>query len=142
MLTMCHIFTQQPTINARFRILRAPNTPDMKLKERTTTAQFFSADIRVGTVIEALPYPEAHKPAIKLRIDFGDAGILQSSAQLTYHYTPAVLVGRQVVAVVNFPPRQIGRFVSECLVLGATGDFGAVVLLCPDRPVPNGWPIS
>lgn len=114
----------------------------MELKERTNPDHFFDADIRVGTIIEAEPYPEARKPAIKLRIDFGSAGILRSSAQLTFHYAPDALLGRQVVAVVNFPPRQIGRFVSECLVLGATGDSGEVVLLCPDRPVPNGWPIS
>jgi tRNA-binding protein len=100
---------------------------------------FARVDIRLGTVIAAEPFPEARKPAIKLHIDFGPpVGIKKSSAQLTAYYTPEALVGRQVVAVVNFPPRQIGKFMSEVLVLGVPDPNGAVVLLRPDQPAPNG----
>jgi tRNA-binding protein len=96
-------------------------------------------DIRVGTVIQAEPYPEARKPAIKLWVDFGpEIGVKKTSAQLTVHYTPQALLGRQVAAVVNFPPRQIGKFMSEILVLGMPDAQGAVVLLAPDQAVPNG----
>ena len=84
-----------------------------------TPDDFFEADLRVGRVLSAEPFPEARKPAIKLRIDFGELGVRRSSAQLTAHYTPDELVGRLVIAVVNFPPRQIGPFISEVLVLGA-----------------------
>lgn len=102
-------------------------------------ADFAKVDIRVGRVTRAEPYPEARRPAIKLWIDFGgELGERKSSAQITAHYTPDRLIGRQVLAVVNFPPRQIGRFMSEVLVLGLPDADGEVVLLSPDHPVPDG----
>jgi tRNA-binding protein len=104
-----------------------------------TIDEFAAIDIRVGTVIEAMSFPEARKPAFRLLIDFGsELGTRRSSAQLTRHYTPADLVGRQVVAVVNFPPRRIAGFMSEVLVLGAVPADGDVILLAPDHHSPNG----
>ncbi|HET6390901.1 tRNA-binding protein [Hyphomicrobium sp.] len=104
-----------------------------------TFDQFLAVDIRVGTIVAAEPYPEARKPAFKLKIDFGSGiGVKQSSAQITRHYDCGTLVGRQVAAVVNFPPRQIGKFMSEVLTLGFPDENGEVVLFKPDINVPNG----
>jgi tRNA-binding protein len=101
-------------------------------------ADFEKVDIRVGVVVDAQPFPEARQPAYKLWIDFGALGVKRSSAQITDHYRVTELVGRHVVAVVNFPPKQIGPFVSEVLVLGAYDETSAVILLGPDRPVAPG----
>ncbi len=104
-----------------------------------TFDDFLKVDIRVGRVTRAEPYPEARKPALKMWIDFGaELGEKKTSAQITAHYTPDGLIGRQVVAVVNFPPRQIGKFMSEVLVLGLSDGSGEIVLLGPDREVPDG----
>ena len=100
---------------------------------------FQRVEIRVGTVVDAQPFPEARKPAIKLWVDFGGAlGVRKTSAQITKHYKPDRLIGRQVLAVVNFPPRQIGSFMSEVLVLGVPDEAGEVVLLKPDLKVSDG----
>jgi tRNA-binding protein len=102
-------------------------------------ADFERVELRAGTVIEVAPFPEARKPAWKLRVDFGpEIGIRQSSAQITELYEPADLIGRQVLAVVNFPRKQIGPFMSEVLVTGCHDDQGRVVLMGLDHPVPNG----
>ncbi|OIQ45246.1 MAG: tRNA-binding protein [Roseobacter sp. MedPE-SW] len=104
-----------------------------------TFDDFMKVDIRVGEVIRAEPYPEARKPAIKIWIDFGaEIGEKKTSAQVTAHYTPETLIGKQVLAVVNFPPRQIGKFMSEVLVLGLPDDTGEIRLVGPDGPVPLG----
>ncbi|CAM4157728.1 tRNA-binding protein [Palleronia rufa] len=100
---------------------------------------FLKLDIRVGRIVAAEPFPEARKPAIKLSVEFGgDLGVKRSSAQITRHYAPEALIGRQVLAVVNFPPRQIGPMMSEVLVLGVPDADGEVVLIGPDREVPPG----
>ena len=100
---------------------------------------FLKVDIRIGTVVEAEPFPEARKPAFKLKIDFGPAiGVKKSSAQIVDRYALEELAGRQVAAVVNFPPRQIGKYMSEVLTLGFADEEGAVILFAPDRAVPNG----
>lgn len=108
-------------------------------KDEIAYPDFEKVDIRVGTIVEAEDYPEARKPSFKLKIDFGgEIGIKRSSAQIAVHYTPDTLVGRQVLAVVNFPPRQIGKFMSEVLTLGVPDENGEVVLLSPSLAVPNG----
>jgi tRNA-binding protein len=107
--------------------------------EQIDFADFEKVDIRVGTVVDAQSFPEARKPAIKLWVDFGgEIGVRQSSAQLTVHYVPDRLIGRQVLAVVNFPPRRVAGFESQILVLGLPDENGAVVLLKPDLHVPDG----
>src|ERR1700761_3787798 len=111
----------------------APAAPEISFD------QFLAVDIRVGRVLAVEPFPEARKPAYKLNIDFGPViGIKRSSAQLADNYTPEALIGRLVAAVVNFPPRQIGKFMSEVLTLGFPDEQGNVVLFAPDKPVPNG----
>ena len=100
---------------------------------------FLQIDIRTGTILEAEPFPEARKPAIKMRIDFGsEIGVKKSSAQITKRYTPEALIGKQIAAVVNFPPRQIGPFMSEVLTLGFANADGDITLFSPDSPTPNG----
>ncbi|MDO5510939.1 MAG: tRNA-binding protein [Weeksellaceae bacterium] len=102
-------------------------------------SDFEKLDIRVGTVLQAELATNLHKPAIRLQIDFGSSiGVLKSSAQITDNYSPELLIGKQVIAVVNFPPKQIGKFISECLVLGLPDDMGKVVLVSPDNSVNNG----
>ncbi len=106
---------------------------------KITYDDFARVDIRVGTIVGAEPFPEARKPAFKLRVDFGpEIGVRKSSAQIAVHYRPEALVGKQVAAVVNFPPRQIGPFMSEVLVLGFPDVNGAVVLFSPDLKIPDG----
>lgn len=113
--------------------------PDAAEAPQIEWADFARVDIRAGTITRAEPFPEARKPAIRLWVDFGpQIGERRSSAQITRHYDPAGLVGRQVLAVVNFPPRQIGKVMSEVLVLGLPDADGEVVLIGPDSPVPNG----
>lgn len=107
--------------------------------EQITYDDFARVDIRVGTIVEAALLEGARKPALRLAIDFGpEIGIRKSSAQITVQYTPQCLIGRQVAAVVNFPPRQIGKFMSQVLTLGFPAEDGSVVLFAPDRVVPNG----
>ena len=107
--------------------------------EQINYDDFLRVDIRVGTIVDVKDFPEARKPAFKLTIDFGpEVGVKRSSAQITTHYSKDQLVGRQVAGVVNFPPRQIGPFMSEVLTVGFADDSGQVVLISPDLPVPNG----
>jgi tRNA-binding protein len=114
-------------------------TADSGRRSEITFADFDRVDIRAGTIVEAEPFPEARKPAIKVRIDFGpEIGEKRSSAQIAKHYTPDKLVGKRVLAVVNFPPRQIGKFLSEVLTLGVPDEEGAVVLIAPDLETPVG----
>ena len=109
------------------------------MTDQITFDDFLRVDVRVGRITRAEPYPEARKPAIKLWIDFGpEIGEKRSSAQITVHYAPETLVGQEVLAVVNFPPRQIGKFISEVLVLGVPDEKGAVVLVQPSLEVPVG----
>lgn len=120
-------------------LLELPMTNTVEKKPEITFADFDRVDIRVGTIVEAEPYPEARKPAFKLKIDFGEPiGVKKSSAQITKYYSIEELVGRQVFAVVNFPPRQIGKFMSEVLTLGFPDSEGDVVLGAIERRVPNG----
>lgn len=115
------------------------HSPDAPPAAPISFDDFLKVDIRVGTIVSVEPFPEARKPAFKLQIDFGPAiGMKKSSAQITEHYAPDALVGRQVAAVVNFPPRQIGKFMSEVLTLGFPDAAGAVVLFAPDQKTPNG----
>lgn len=108
------------------------------ISEQIQFADFLKVDVRAGTIIKVEDYPEARKPAYKLEIDFGPLGKKKSSAQITQHYTKEQLLGRQVIAVVNFPPKQIGKFVSEVLTLGLPDEKEFVVLLEPTHKVPNG----
>lgn len=112
------------------------------MNEPITWADFEKVEIRTGTVVAVEAFPQARKPAYKLTIDFGELGTRRTSAQLTKLYQAEELVGKQLVAVVNFPPRQIATFMSECLVLGAVDDDGTVTLLQTERPTPNGLRIA
>ncbi|WP_439506255.1 tRNA-binding protein [Sediminibacterium sp.] len=107
-----------------------------------TWSDFEKIDIRIGTILEANAFPEAIKPAYQLTIDFGELGLKKSSAQITAHYTPNTLVGKQIIAVVNFPPKKIAHFFSECLVLGVYDENKQVILLQPDHPTSNGFKIG
>lgn len=109
--------------------------PDTK---SLTWQEFEAVELRSGTIIDVKPFPEARRPAYKLWIDFGELGIKKSSAQITEHYTPEELIGKQILAVVNFPPKQIGPFMSECLVTGLIQKDGSVILAVPDKKVDNG----
>lgn len=106
--------------------------------ETISWSDFEKVELRVGTVLEAVDFPEARKPAFKVRVDFGEYGIRWSSAQITKHYTKEQLVGRQIVGVVNFPKKQIANFMSEFLVTGFTDENGDIVLTAVEKPVPNG----
>jgi tRNA-binding protein len=119
--------------------MHVTHDPATPLSAQITFDKFLAVDIRVGTIVAVEPLPEARKPALKLVIDFGEGiGTRKSSAQITQNYEASALVGRQVAAVVNFPPRQIGKFMSEVLTLGFPDEAGNVVLFKPDRTVPNG----
>jgi tRNA-binding protein len=108
-----------------------------------TWSEFEKVEMRVGTILEVTDFPQARKPAYQLIIDFGSPiGILKSSAQITKRYTKEILIGRQIISVINFPKKQIGKFMSECLVLGAVGLEGDVILISPDFKIENGLRIS
>jgi tRNA-binding protein len=110
-----------------------------KTKYELSWSEFEKVEMRVGTILEVKDFPEARKPAYQLQIDFGTAiGILKSSAQITQRYTKEDLLGKQIIAVINFPKKQIGKFNSECLVLGSVGENNDIVLLTPDNKVANG----
>jgi len=118
-------------------------TPDSPAMPEISFDDFLAVDIRVGTIVEAAPLEGARKPSIKMVIDFGDViGRKKSSAQITEHYAAEALIGRQVMGVVNFPPRQIGKFMSEALTLGFADAAGAIRLSGPDGPIPNGTRMS
>ncbi|SDN91383.1 tRNA-binding protein [Desulfonauticus submarinus] len=110
--------------------------------EKITWDDFEKIELRVGTIIEVQEFSEARKPAYKLKVDFGPFGIKKSSAQITHLYTPKELVGKQVIGVINFPPKQIGPFKSECLITGFIQEDGKVVLAVPDKPVENGLKLA
>jgi tRNA-binding protein len=113
------------------------------MSDTISWADFEKVDLRVGTILDAQDFPRAKKPAYQLKLDFGDEiGILQSSAQITVHYSKAELIGKQVVAVVNFPKKQIANFFSECLVTGFADDNGDIILTSVDRKLPNGSKLS
>jgi len=115
------------------------DAPENAPEDAITFDDFRKVDIRIGTVLEAAPLEGARKPAIRMLIDFGPGvGVKKSSAQVTVHYAPETLAGKQVAGVVNFPPRQIGKFMSEVLTLGFADAEGAIVMFSPDKPVPNG----
>ncbi|MCA6461995.1 MAG: tRNA-binding protein [Chitinophagaceae bacterium] len=105
-------------------------------------SDFEKIDIRLGTILDVFPFPEAKKPAFQLKIDFGELGILRSSAQITHHYCREELINRQIIAVINFPKKQIANFMSECLVLGVYDESNQVVLLHPDKHLKNGLKIG
>jgi tRNA-binding protein len=114
------------------------STVTFALMETIAWNDFEKVELRAGTILEAIDYPEARKPAYKVRVDFGEFGIKWSSAQITKHYTKDELVGRQIVGVINFPKKQIGKFMSEFLVTGFADENGDIVLTALERPVPNG----
>jgi tRNA-binding protein len=123
----------------RLREISVADAGSGKVRPAISYGDFERVDIRVGTIVDARPFEGARKPAIQLWVDFGpEIGVRKSSAQITRHYTPEGVVGRQVAAVVNFPPRQIGKFMSEVLVLGFPDGEGEVVMIAPDRNIPNG----
>ncbi|MCA6470354.1 MAG: tRNA-binding protein [Bacteroidota bacterium] len=105
-------------------------------------SDFEKIDIRLGTILDVFPFPEAKKPAFQLKIDFGELGILRSSAQITHHYSREELINRQIIAVINFPKKQIANFMSDCLVLGVYDESNQVVLLHPDKQLKNGLKIG
>jgi tRNA-binding protein len=130
-------------VNLDFRKALNETMETLNKKMELTWSEFERVEMRVGTILEVNDFPEARKPAFQLTIDFGAViGIRKTSAQITKRYDKEVLVGRQIVAVVNFPKKQIGKFMSECLVLGAVGEEGDVILLSPDFKIENGLRIG